>query len=130
MMDFLAELPNTEFVFRGTVDDLLLQAEAAQSGVSVVSSDLWFDYDSPDNSHFDAYDAAFRKIGTAISDAIGEAATQQLGYDTETFEPIPFLGEHDIFADAFFHWPSRRLVLVSAQEDSELPVEIGLLRLP
>lgn len=129
-MNFLRDLPNTEFVFDGTVEDLLTGLQPGPSGTTVVASGMWFDYDSPDYSHFDAYDAAFDRIGAKINKALGEIANRKLGFDEESFEPVPILMRHDIFADYFFHWPQAKLILTSMHEDKELPIEITLIRLP
>ena len=129
-MEFLKELPNTEHVFDASVQDLLdILKQGAADSVSLVASGLWFDYESPDYSHFEAYEAAFDKIAGEIKKSTGEAATRQQGFDGETFEPVPLLGDNDIFADFFYHWPGQKLILFYAHEDKELPIDIAIMRL-
>lgn len=129
-MDFLKDLPNTEHVFDGTAQDLLDHLKpGVQNSIALVASGLWFDYESPDYSHFEAYEAAFDKIAEEISEAVGDTAERQQGFDEETFEPVELLEGNDIFADFYYHWPAQDLVLFYAHEDKELPIDIAVVRL-
>lgn len=130
-MDFIKALPNVDYAADGPVEALLKQAEAAPGGiVDVVVSGDWFDWDSPDYSHFDAYDAAIDRLATQISTTLDAPAQRQQGFDEDTFEPVQILQDNEIYADFFYHWPDRKLVLFSAHEDKELPIEVALMRLP
>lgn len=127
-MDFLKKLPNLEEVFDGSAQDLLAATKPGSIGTTVAASGDWFNWDSPDYSHFDSYDAAVDAVAAEINAALGATAKREQGFDDETFETIPRLEQHDLFADFFYYWPKENLFLISAHEDKELPIEIALVR--
>ena len=93
-----------------------------------MESALWFDYESDDNAHFDAYESAFDAVAAAISEEPGEQGKRLLGFEPETGEPVSALIAHDVFCDFFYAWPGHQLLLTYAHEDKELPIHMMLLR--
>ncbi|MEL6761574.1 MAG: hypothetical protein AAFP04_14400 [Myxococcota bacterium] len=125
----LKTLPNTEFVQPRPLASVLdVLQPGPEHAVGLVSSKDWFTYDAPDHAHFDAYDAAFDALAKQIDALVGETAKRTLGFDEETFEPIPFLADLDVYCDAFYHWKKAGLLLITVHEDKELPIDISVMR--
>ncbi|MEM6533565.1 MAG: hypothetical protein AAF654_13150 [Myxococcota bacterium] len=127
----LSLLPNTAHVEARPLATVLAELSAGPAhAVGMVISNDWFDFDAPDYAHFDAYDAAFDALAKAIGSLVGEEAERALGFDEQTFEPVPLLAGLEVFCDGFYHWKNAGLLLIIAHEDKELPIEISLVRVP
>ena len=127
MLAIVHALPNQESADTRPLSDIVKHLQTYGGTVGIVGSGMWFDAENYD--HLDQYEAAFHEIAKEISNLTGEVAGPQLGYDEETFEPVADLNDADLYGDVYYRWPGSNLLLLYAQEDKELNIDIALFRL-